>query len=148
MTPALLNPALLAAWLLRALLTALVIAGAWRASRLVLHEPTDGRAYVSRRLRWADVDRRHSMLLWPARFLVRRYLGDYLGKPALLCPLCMGSLWSLVPYWLAPAVAWPAAALPVGPYLLHALAALAAWAAFALATGFLAHRLTYDLADE
>lgn len=147
MTAAPLDAAALAAWLLRALLTALVIAGAWRASRLVLHEPTDGRAYVARRLRWADVDRRSSMLLWPARLLVRRYLGDYLGKPVLLCPLCMGSLWSLVPYWFAPARPWPSLQLPLTTYLPAAAAALALWAAFALASGFLAHRLTYDLED-
>lgn len=147
MTAAPLDAAALAAWLLRALLTALVIAGAWRASRLVLHEPTDGRAYVARRLRWADVDRRSSMLLWPARLLVRRYLGDYLGKPVLLCPLCMGSLWSLAPYWLAPARPWPSLQLPLTTYLPAAAAALTLWAAFALACGFLAHRLTYDLED-
>lgn len=137
-------------YLLRVVLVALVIAGAWRASRLVLHEPTDGRAYQGRRLRLADVNRRDSMLLWPLRFAVRRLLGDYWSKPVLGCPLCMGVWWSAPAYWSAPLVAlpaWPATLPAAGPAAAAALLALAHWVAFGLAAGFLAHRLTWDLPD-
>lgn len=140
----------LAAYLLRVVAVALVIAGAWRASRLVLHEPTDGRAYQGRRLRLADVNRRDSMLLWPLRFAARRLLGDYWSKPVLGCPLCMGVWWSAPAYWAAPVVPlppWPPDLAAVGPAAAAAVLALAHWVAFGLAAGFLAHRLTYDLPD-
>ena len=116
-------------FLIRSIANGLFIAGFWRVTRMVPRENAQNKPISD----FSEVDTFNSYIGWPIRFEIYRLVkSPMLRKPLIDCTMCMGSVYSILPYWISPpnqSPWWQAAGFII----------------YAISTGFIANRLTYDL---